>query len=259
VSLFDRSALAEVFAGHDAVVNLASAIPSMTRFTRARAWEANDRIRREGSAAVVDAALAAGVERVVQESVSMIYPDQGERWIDEDLPVDHFPLAAGNVAAEASAQRFSAAGGQATVLRFGLFYGPGPVFTEQLLALAGRHVALVTGPPESYVSSIHLADAATAVVAALRAPAGTYNVVDDQPLTKRELGAALGGAAGTAIWVRMPGRAAVVMGHRLTSLTRSLRVSNRRLRAAGDWAPSYPSAREGWLATARSPLRTTKR
>ena len=38
----------------------------------------------------------------------------------------------------------------------------------------------------------------------------------------------------------------------LTSLTRSLRVSNARFRAATGWAPHYPSAREGWIATAEA-------
>jgi hypothetical protein len=42
----------------------------------------------------------------------------------------------------------------------------------------------------------------------------------------------------------------LVFGDRLTSLTRSLRVSNARFRAATGWAPRYPSAREGWIATA---------
>jgi nucleoside-diphosphate-sugar epimerase len=73
VSLFDRSALAAAFAGHDAVVNLASAIPPMRRWMSARAWRINDRVRIQGSAAVVDAALAAGVGRVIQESVSILY------------------------------------------------------------------------------------------------------------------------------------------------------------------------------------------
>ena len=39
--------------------------------------EEHDRVRTEGSAAVVDAALAADVGRVLQESVSMLYRDQG--------------------------------------------------------------------------------------------------------------------------------------------------------------------------------------
>jgi uncharacterized protein YbjT (DUF2867 family) len=91
VSLFDRSALTAVFTGHDAVVNLATAIPSMSRWMSARAWRSNDRVRTEGSAAIVDAALGAGVDRVVQESVSMLYRDHGARWVDEDSPIDRYP------------------------------------------------------------------------------------------------------------------------------------------------------------------------
>jgi nucleoside-diphosphate-sugar epimerase len=59
-SLFDAQGLAEVFAGCDAVVSLATAIPPMRQFMSARAWAANQRVRAEGSAAVVDAALVAG-------------------------------------------------------------------------------------------------------------------------------------------------------------------------------------------------------
>jgi nucleoside-diphosphate-sugar epimerase len=57
------------------------------------------------------------------------------------------------------------------------------------------------------VSSIHLADAAAAVVAALHGPIGTFNVVDDEPLTKREYAEALANAAGKTMWLRGPGRA----------------------------------------------------
>jgi nucleoside-diphosphate-sugar epimerase len=125
VSLFDRAALAAAFAGQDAVINLASAIPPMTRWMSAKAWRSNDRVRTQGSAAV-DAALAAGVGRLVQESVSMLYRGQGAGWVDEDAPIDRYPMARGNLAAEANAQRFSAAGGTGVVVRFGWFYGPGP-------------------------------------------------------------------------------------------------------------------------------------
>ncbi|MEV0995273.1 NAD-dependent epimerase/dehydratase family protein [Nonomuraea sp. NPDC050202] len=252
VSLFDRAGLAVAFEGHDAVVNLATAIPPMSRFMSAAAMRANHRVRAEGSAAVVAAALDAGVGRVVQESVCMLYRDGGDRWLDEDAPVDHYPLTRGNFAAESSARRFAeSGGGAAVVLRLGWFQGPGAEHSEQLFAQARRHVGMILGRPGGYVSSIHLADAASAVVAALEAPAGTYNVVDDEPLTKRAYADALARAAGAAAWVRGPGRLAYVFGDRLTSLTRSLRVSNARFRAATGWAPRYPSAREGWLATAR--------
>jgi len=251
VSLFDREGLELAFAGHDAVVNLATAMPPTTQFVRPSAWAETQRIRTEGSAAVVDAALDAGVDRVVQESVAMVYPDRGAAWIDEDVPPDRYPLAEGNLAAEASARRFTAAGGQGVVLRLGWFHGPGAAHSEQLLALARRRVATMIGPPDGFVSSIHVADGGTAVVAALEVPAGAWNVVDDEPLTKRAFADALGAAVGTTPWLRLPGRAALLLGHRSTSLTRSLRVSNRRFRTATGWSPRYPSAREGLEATAR--------
>src|SRR5688500_10190315 len=59
VSLFDRAALARAFEGHDAVVNLATSLPSTALFALRRAWRENNRVRTEGSAAVVDAALEA--------------------------------------------------------------------------------------------------------------------------------------------------------------------------------------------------------
>jgi len=252
VSLFDREGLALAFAGHDAVVNLATAIPPTRQFMRQSAWTDNQRIRTEGSAAVADAALAAGVDTLVQESVAMVYPDRGTEWIDEDVPPDRYPMAEGNLAAEANARRFTGAGGRSMVLRFGWFHGPGAAHSEELLALARRHVATMLGPAEGFVSSIHVADGGAAVAAALAAPAGTWNVVDDEPVTKRAFADALGAAVGVIPWVRPPGRAALLLGDRSTSLTRSLRVANRRFREATGWAPRYPSAREGLAATAQA-------
>src|SRR5262245_15315775 len=156
----------------------------------------------------------------------MIYPDRGAAWIDEGCPPDHFPMARANLAAEASANGFSAAGGAGVVLRFGWFYGPGARHSEEFFALARHHIAVMLGRPDGYVSSIHVADAGAAAAAALALPAGTYNVVDDEPLTKRCYADALAAAAGKAAWLRVPGRAALILGDRATSLTRSLRVRN---------------------------------
>jgi nucleoside-diphosphate-sugar epimerase len=249
VSLFDSAALAEAFAGHDAVLNLATSMPSTTKFVFRRAWRKTEAVRVQGSAAVAEAAATAGIDRLVQESVAMLYRDHGADWVGEDAPVDHYPATKGNHAAEASANRFTDGGGTGVVLRFGLFYGPGAAHSEQMLALARRHIAPMYGPADGYLSSIHVADAGTAVVAALDATAGTYNVVDDEPLSKRDYADALAHAAGARPWFHVPGRAALLLSDRLTSLTRSLRVANTRFRDTTGWTPRYPSAREGWLAT----------
>lgn len=250
VSLFDRDGLTSAFRGHHAVVNLASALPTPQRFMLKSAWKECQRIRTEGSAAVVDAASAAGVARVVQESVVMIYHDGGECWIDEDWPVDHFPIAAGNHAAESSARRFAELGRDAVVLRFGLFYGPGAAHSEQIMDLARRHIVFQAGRRDPYMSSIHLGDASSAVVAALKCPAGTYNIADDEPVTKEQNTRAIAEAVATRTWIAGPGRLALLLGDRTTSMTRSLRVSNARFRAAAEWKPRYPSVREGYRAMA---------
>ncbi len=52
------------------------------------------------------------------------------------------------------------------------------------------------------------------MVAALGVPAGTYNVVANEPLTKREYADALSVAAGKAAWLRVPGSAALLLGNR---------------------------------------------
>jgi nucleoside-diphosphate-sugar epimerase len=253
VSIFDSTALAAAFAGHDVVVNLATALPPTRSAMRPSAWEPCQRLRTEGSAAVVDAAIAAGVARVIQESVVMIYADGGSAWLDEDAPVDHYPISRGNHAAEASARRFAAAGGAATVLRFGLFYGDGAAQTDEVLALARRHVGFMPGPPSTYLSSIHLADAGAAVAASLTTGAAgglaVYNVVDDEPLTKADYASAACAAVGARPWLRVPGRLGLLLGDRLTSLTRSVRASNARFRAATGWRPRHPSATQGYAAT----------
>lgn len=251
VSLFDRSMLAAAFAGHDAVINLATALPATRDFSNFKAWAENVRIRTEGSANVIDAALDACVPRVLQESVSMIYRDHGDSWIQEDWPTDDFPMARSNLAAEASTARFSRAGGDGVVLRFGWFYGPGATHSEEFLTLARRYgICMMMGAANGYVSSIHVADGGRAVSAALRAPAGIYNIVDDEPLTKRAYSHAIAAAAGRKVCVRAPGRLALLLGDNTTSLTRSLRVSNRKIKEATGWQPIYRSAREGWMAMA---------
>src|SRR4051794_26388889 len=228
VSLFDAAELAKAFADHEVVANLATAIPPTKDAVKASAWEANTRIRTEGSRAVVDAALASGVRRLIQESISFTYPDGGDEWLDESVAIDP-PRGIDAVAvAEGNAVRVTEAGGTGVVLRFGFFYGPGSAHTDEFVRLARRHIGPVAGRLHAYQSSIHLADAASAVVAALDAPPGIYNIVDDEPLTKKEYAQAVGAAVGKRPWIHLPGRFARLAGKKSDVVSRSHRVSNAK-------------------------------
>jgi nucleoside-diphosphate-sugar epimerase len=256
VDLFDPAAVRAAVAGHDAVVNLATHIPSMARAALPGSWAENDRIRREVSRTLVDAALATGATRYVQESVAFFHRDLGDGWIDEDTPLDLPAYARSTADAEASAQRFTDAGGTGVVLRFGMFYGADSHMTVDMVRMARRGIAPFMGP-SGFVSSIHTDDAGAAVVAALGAPAGVYNVVDDDPVRRADFVATLAGALGTRTPRIAPRAVATVLGSRSAVMIRSQRVSNRRFREATGWTPRRPSVREGWpevvAAIERSP------
>jgi nucleoside-diphosphate-sugar epimerase len=246
VDLFDPSAVAAAVAGHDAVLNLATHIPASTRAWRRQAWRENDRLRSVASRHLVDAALATGAGRYVQESVVFAYPDGGEGWLTEDTPADPPGITATTLVAEGQAARFTTSGGVGVALRFGAFYGAASTQTREIVALGRRGMVPSLGDPDAYISPIVAEDAAAAVVAALEVPAGLYNVTDDQPVTRRHFIAALGAA------LRRPPPRLVRGPHErlatMAAVTRSLRVSNRRFRSVSGWAPRYPGVDQGWPA-----------
>jgi nucleoside-diphosphate-sugar epimerase len=246
--LFDADAVKAVVDGHDAVANLATSIPPLSKATGKTAWDENDRIRRVASGLLVDAALAAGVGRFVQESIAFPYRDNGVEWIDEDHPVDHGagPFGGAGVA-EAQAARFTAEGGTGVVLRFAQFYAPEATHTIAFNKAVRRfRVNPFFGAPDTYTSFIHAEDAGSAVAAALRAPAGIYNVVDDEPLTRAEAGRVLAGANGRRRALTIPRLLRAVAPASAKVLATSLRESNARFKAATGWAPAHPSIRGSW-------------
>lgn len=251
VDLFDPPAVAAALQGFDAVCNLATSIPAPSKAIRTKAWTMNDRIRREASRNLVDGALGAGASHFVQESIAFLYPDSGDRLVDEDVPLDMPPFVDATAVAEEQARRFTAGGGTGVVLRFGFFYGVGSQHTDDMVRLARRRVASQMGPSEAYWPSIHLDDAATAVVAALHAPAGTYNVVDDDPVRVVEFYEALASAFDFKSPRLTMKTMAKLAGSKADLYQRSQRVSNARFKAASGWAPAYPSVREGWPQVAQ--------
>lgn len=241
VDLFDAAALRSAVDGHDAVLDLATRIPGTTRMLLPWAWRDNDRLRTDAAVIAADAATATGA-RYVRESIGLLYADGGERWIDEDAPLAPIANTRTALAAEAAADRVTRTGGVGVALRFGLFYGPDSGHTQDLLAAAGKGQAAVLGDLDGFHSQVHLDDAAAAVVAALDAPPGVYNIAEDEPLRRHELVRLLEELAGRELRTP-PGVVARIGAAR--AVARSLRLDNARFRAATGWAPRFPSAREG--------------
>ncbi len=238
--VFDEASLRRAFDGADAVVNVLTHVPSADRMADPSAWEENDRVRTEASAAIARGAQAAGVKRLVQESIAFVYADGGDAWLDEDAPVAGGGVTTTALTAERNARELF--DGDTVVLRFGLFVGPDSGSTQAALAAARGGASIAIGPPGAYRPTIWLDDAAAAIAAALRAPAGTYNVADDDPPTNADIDAALAAAVGVkALRPRAPQDG---------PLARSQRVSNRRLREASGWAPRVRAGTDAWRVIA---------
>src|SRR6266498_3184283 len=125
--------------------------------------------------------------KFVKESVSFVYPDAGDAWIDETTTANEsIAIVAPTLEGERMVDRFTSEGGTGVVLRFGSFYGPTARMVDEALRLARWRLSILAGKPDGYVSSIHTDDVAGAAVASLDAPAGVYNAVEDEPATRRE-------------------------------------------------------------------------
>ena len=248
---FDARAMTAAVDGCDAILHLATRIPPLAQMRKLSAWRDNDQLRSHGASVMVNAALAAGARIYVQESITFLYRGLGDTWLYETAPIDAPQPLASARDAERETARFSARGGQGVVLRFGMFYSAEAPSTRSMIALARRRLFPILGAGDHYVSSIHVDDAAAAVVAALGAPAGIYNVADDEPLPMREYVGALTDAFGFGrawhlpIWI-----ARRVLGPGVEVMTRSQRVATTMFKAVASWAPRHADVRQGWRAVA---------
>jgi 2-alkyl-3-oxoalkanoate reductase len=250
LDLFSPATLGEGVRNHDVVINLATSIPSTFKSLFRSAWRMNDRIRREGSRNLAEAALGGGVRVLVQESFAPAYPSRGDEWIDESVPLEPSSYNRTVLDAEESVRGFTAAGRNGISLRFAAFYGPDSVQLPDMIRLLKKGWAPLPGP-HGFISSVSHDDAAAAVVALLEARPGAYNVSDDEPVRKEEYAGSLAALLGLRPPRFPPDWATPLFGAPGSMLGRSLRISNRKLRSETGWRPRYPSVREGWAATLR--------
>jgi nucleoside-diphosphate-sugar epimerase len=244
-----RAVMAE--AAPEAVIHQLTALPARFDWSDPHLFDEHNRVRREGTRNLVEAALAAGARRLVAQSIAFVYAPTGGRVKAEDAPLINGapPPFDGVVAAVVELERLvtGTPGIEGLVLRYGLLYGRGTAYgrrgavAEDVIA---ARVPLIEGAGGTY-SWLHVEDAASAAVAALdRGAPGIYNVVDDEPAAQPDWLPVLARALGAdppPLADAPPPPAAQEM---------SLRgASNAKARRELGWRPRYPTWREGFAAS----------
>jgi nucleoside-diphosphate-sugar epimerase len=217
----------------------------------ARDLEPTNRLRTEGTRHLIAASVAAGARRLIIGSFAPLHA------YGEHVPAE---VQAGVDAVRSmESQALDAAKrGQleAIVLRYGLFYGPDNPATQNLIALARRRMLPVVRGDNSLLPFIHIDDAVSATVAALtRGVSGAvYDIVDDHAASMTDMVVELAKDVGAKRPLTVPAWIPKLLAPYLARIT-SLRVplSNASARAALEWAPAYPSYREGLRDALRRP------
>jgi 2-alkyl-3-oxoalkanoate reductase len=235
----------------EAIIHQATALASM-RFSRSldRSFAATNRLRTDGTDALLAAARQAGVRRFIAQSFAPYrYIREGGMVKTEDDPLDPRPPAMMRETTAAMNhldQAVTEAGGIA--LRYGGFYGAPDVMTK---AVRKRQYPMV-GEGSGVMPFIHLDDAAAATVLALdhQGPA-IYNIVDDEPAPMSEWLPALADALGAKPPRRVPSWLAGLIAGRgmVTMAAESRGASNARAKKELGWTLRYPSWREGFTAS----------
>ena len=233
----------------DAIVHEGTALAD-ARFSRNidKTLAQTNRLRTEGTDALLAAAREAGARRFVAQSFApWRYAREGGMVKTEEDPLD--PALPAAMRKTAAAMRYveqavTAAGGIA--LRYGSFYGAP---NDGLLGPVRKRLFPVVGDGGGYVSFIHLDDAAAATALALeRGAPGVYNVVDDEPAPVRDWLPVLAKALGAKPPRHVPrwlarlvgGEGAVVTG------TEARGASNAKAKRELGWTLRYPSWRTGF-------------
>lgn len=242
-SLFDADALARAMRGCDAVVRAATHIPANGR-ARA-AWQENDRIRRDGTRALLDAAQKAGVPHYVQESIVWLArPDDGATF-DERSPPRPEDITASALDAERLAEGAPVA---TATLRLGWLYGADTAHTRAFAQMLRRRRLPVLGDGSAKMSYLHVDDAARAFADALeRRATGLHHVVDDEPAPVGAFFDEMARRLGAPRPMRAPRWVgALAAGNYVARfLTTPMVTTHARFSEATGWRPLHPTYREG--------------
>jgi 2-alkyl-3-oxoalkanoate reductase len=245
---------AVVAARPDAIVHQATALTGLSDFKHFdRSFAETNRLRTEGTDALLDAARSTGVRSFIGQSFAgWPYAREGGDVKTEDDPLDPTPVPAmreSHAALRHLERSVLDAGGIA--LRYGGFYGSPD---DAQLELVRKRRFPIVGDGGGIWSFVHLDDAASATVLALeRGEPGIYNVVDDEPAPVREWLPALAAAIRAKPPRRIPRwLARIAAGEAGVALMTEIRgASNAKAKRELGWTLRHPSWRTGFAGSYR--------
>jgi nucleoside-diphosphate-sugar epimerase len=228
----------------DAVVNLLTAIPDPIDAKRmATQFRRTDELRTTGTRHLIEAASRAGTKTLICESIAFGY-EPAPGLAGEDSPLMATPprqFATALAAVKELERATTEAGGR--TLRLGQLFGPGTTFGTNggFRAMVQRRKVPVVGGGGAVFSFLHIDDAATAILAALTGPAGTYNIVDDDPAAVHEWLPAYAAALGAPTPSRAPKILArlAVGSWGVTYMTALRGAGNAKAAADLHWTPTH--------------------
>jgi UDP-glucose 4-epimerase len=186
----DGAALLPAMAGVDAIVHMAALLHV---FDRSASLARYERVNVAGTKAVMSAASAASVGRVVALSTIAVYGPHTSMIDEATAPAPDTPYAVTKLQAEHMALQTRAADDRpiATVLRLAAVYGPGVKGNyERLVRALARRRFIPIGDGSNARTLVFEADAAEAIVLAATHPAaagGIFNVTDGAVHQVREI------------------------------------------------------------------------
>ena len=252
--LFNQEQMCELSSDCDGILHLATAIPTKSRTTSAD-WATNDRIRREGTQNLVEAACRNQAKLFVQQSVTFIYGDRHGEWVDEK--VDISPKQSSILQSAVDMEKIIQTAARekalpATILRFGMFYSFDAVHTRSMFELLQKRRFPVIGDGTNYWNMINVDDAARAIFMVVedhdKAVSKTFNVCDDEPVVMRELLYYLAQKLNAKHPIALPKPLAKLLigGDTVSYLTASVRCQNSLIKEELGWQPRYPNYRDGF-------------
>ena len=270
LDVLDRNAViaAVMRADPEVVIHQATALSDLSTFRNLdKQFALTNRLRKEGTDNLLEAARAAGARRFIAQSFTGWPNEKKGRMIkteDDPLDADPLPHARQSIDAIKYVEKVvtEATDIEGLVLRYGGFYGPGTSVDQDgthAKAVRKRQFPIV-GDGTGVWSFIHIEDAAAATALAVeRGAPGLYNIVDDDPAPVGEWLPVLAGALGAP----PPRHAPVWLGRLLAGsiavsmMTEMRGSSNAKAKRELGWQPRYSSWRAGFaeLAAAAEPAR----